>query len=100
MLVAFLRETFNAGTISKLEVDKNGTFVTVYTRNLTTDAETGGYITGDDNRGRVSDTLIPVAHWLSVGVAFVILNAGGFSPNPYQVSGVGVGVGAGLSLIR
>jgi hypothetical protein len=53
-----VRETFNAGTISKLEVDKNGTFVTVYTRNLTTDAETGGYITGDDNRGRVSDTLI------------------------------------------
>jgi hypothetical protein len=43
-----VRETFNAGTISKLEVDKNGTFVTVYTRNLTTDAETGGYITGDD----------------------------------------------------
>jgi hypothetical protein len=73
-----VRETFNAGTISKLEVDKNGTFVTVYTRNLTTDAETGGYITGDDNRGRVSDTLITLndtLNWRSNKIRISLGNA-------------------------
>jgi hypothetical protein len=40
-----VRESFNAGTISKLEVDKYGTFVTVYKRNLDTDVEEGGHIT-------------------------------------------------------
>jgi hypothetical protein len=66
------------GTISKLEVDKNGTFVTVYTRNLTTDAETGGYITGDDNRGRVSDTLITLndtLNWRSNKIRISLGNA-------------------------
>jgi hypothetical protein len=54
-----------APTISKLEVDKYGTFTTVYTRNLTTGAEDGGHITGDDDRGRVSDTLITLTDTLN-----------------------------------
>jgi hypothetical protein len=60
-----VRESFNAGTISKLEVDKYGTFRTVYKRNLDTDVEEGGHITGDDNRGRVSDTLITLTDSLN-----------------------------------
>jgi hypothetical protein len=39
----------------KLEVEKDGEFVTVYTRNLSTGVEVGGTITGEET-GKVSDT--------------------------------------------
>jgi hypothetical protein len=39
----------------KLEVEKDGEFVTVYTRNLSTGVEVGGTITGEET-DKVSDT--------------------------------------------
>jgi hypothetical protein len=37
-----VRETLNSGTISKVEVEKDGAFVTVYTRSFATGAQVGG----------------------------------------------------------
>ncbi|CAB5503156.1 BspA family leucine-rich repeat surface protein [Bathymodiolus thermophilus thioautotrophic gill symbiont] len=55
------RETWNPGAISKVEVMKDGIFVTVYTK---TDAgETGGTMSGVQV-GKVSDTKISLTHAL------------------------------------
>ncbi|MBA5249935.1 MAG: hypothetical protein FE834_10490 [Gammaproteobacteria bacterium] len=50
-----VRETFGAGTINKLEVMKDGSFVTVYS--TSGDKQIGGTITGVQS-GKVSDTTI------------------------------------------
>ena len=61
--IVTVRETLKSGTISKLEVSKEGVFETVYTRNLTTGVQTGGSITGE-NAGKVTDTKITLTNQL------------------------------------
>jgi hypothetical protein len=61
--IVTVRETLKSGTISKLEVSKEGVFETVYTRNLTTGVQTGGNITGE-NAGKVTDTKITLTNQL------------------------------------
>jgi hypothetical protein len=57
IVIIIVRETLNSGTISKVEVEKDGAFVTVYTRSFATGAQVGGLITGEAS-GKVTDTTI------------------------------------------
>jgi hypothetical protein len=76
-----VRETLNAGTISKLEVLKSGTFETVYTKSGST--ETGGTMTGV-NPGKVSDTSIKLTNILNYKSNQIRISVGEVGVNEYN----------------
>ncbi|CAB5495947.1 hypothetical protein THERMOT_413 [Bathymodiolus thermophilus thioautotrophic gill symbiont] len=77
-----VREVFNSGDISRVEVFKDGDFTTIYTKSGT--AETGGKMTGVVE-GKVSDTEITLDSMLSYKSEKIRISVGSTSVNEFNL---------------